>query len=87
MLHTLTPFLATVVVTPPLDGMILPGITRDSVLSLINGHSNGSYKLSGLPENLIIEERGITMKEVKELAAQGNLLELFGTGMHSSHPT
>jgi branched-chain amino acid aminotransferase len=60
--------------------MILPGVTRDSVLSLAKDHASGAYKLPGLTDNLVVEERGVTMKEIKEQAAQGNLVELFGTG-------
>ncbi|KAJ7806499.1 branched chain amino acid aminotransferase [Mycena leptocephala] len=53
---------STELVTPPLDGMILPGVTRDSVLTLAREH------------------RGVTMKEVKEAAAAGRLVEMFGAG-------
>ncbi|KAJ3838372.1 aminotransferase [Lentinula raphanica] len=67
-------------VTPPLDGLILPGVTRDSVLSLARGHASGTYKIPNLPEKLIVSERPITMKEVQEAEASGNLVELFGSG-------
>ncbi|KAJ3883107.1 branched-chain amino acid aminotransferase II [Lentinula edodes] len=66
-------------VTPPLDGMILPGVTRDSVLSLARNHVSGNYKLPNLP-NLVVSERPITMKEIQEAEASGNLVELFGSG-------
>src|SRR5258707_10356067 len=36
------------IVTPPLDGMILPGVTRDSVLSLARDHERGNLRLAGL---------------------------------------
>jgi len=71
---------STVLVTPPLDGMILPGVTRDSVLTLARDHASGKHMIPGLPDNLVVEERGVTMKEVKEQVAQGNIVELFGTG-------
>ncbi|KAG6850327.1 hypothetical protein H0H93_014902 [Arthromyces matolae] len=67
-------------VTPPLDGMILPGVTRDSVLTLARDHLSGKYTLSDLPEKLIVSERPVTMKEVKDAAASGDLVELFGAG-------
>ncbi|KIK71241.1 hypothetical protein GYMLUDRAFT_33381 [Collybiopsis luxurians FD-317 M1] len=67
-------------VTPSLDGMILPGVTRDSVLSLARDHASGKYKLPNLPDNLIVSERPVTMKEIQEAEAAGTLVELFGSG-------
>jgi branched-chain amino acid aminotransferase len=72
-------------VTPPLDGMILPGVTRDSVLSLAREHSSRSNRLSGLPDDLTISERSVTMREVKESSESGKLVELFGAGMVHLH--
>ncbi|KAJ7835303.1 branched chain amino acid aminotransferase [Mycena leptocephala] len=71
---------STELVTPPLDGMILPGVTRDSVLTLAREHVSGTKRLPNLPEKLIVSERGVTMKEVKEAAAAGRLVEMFGAG-------
>ncbi|KAI9850225.1 MAG: hypothetical protein M1838_005995 [Thelocarpon superellum] len=59
-------------VTPPLDGTILPGVTRDSILGLAR------EKLG--PDGWLISERDITMKEIAEGAADGRLLEVFGSG-------
>lgn len=56
------------VVTPSLNGSILPGVTRDSVLTLI--------KSWGMP----VEERRITIQEVFDAADAGQLDEAFGTG-------
>jgi len=67
-------------VTPPLDGMILPGVTRDSVLTLAREHLSGVKRLPDLPENLVVSERTVTMKEVKEAAHEGRLVEMFGAG-------
>ncbi|KAG5648151.1 hypothetical protein DXG03_006105 [Asterophora parasitica] len=67
-------------VTPPLDGMILPGVTRDSVLSLARDHITGKNRLPNLPDNLVVSERGVTMKEVQEASKSGDLVELFGAG-------
>jgi len=67
-------------VTPPLDDLILPGVTRDSVLALARDHASGKRPISGVSANLIVSERPITMKEVKEKAQSGDLLEVFGTG-------
>ncbi|SPP78662.1 branched-chain-amino-acid aminotransferase, cytosolic [Drosophila guanche] len=56
-------------VTPPLNGLILPGITRDSILNM--SRQWGKFKVS---------EANITMPMVCELLNQGRLLELFGAG-------
>lgn len=78
---TIPCLLATELVTPPLDGMILPGVTRDSVLSLARDHVSGIKRLPNLPDNLVVSERPVTMKEVKEASQSGSLVELFGSGM------
>ncbi|KAL6304252.1 branched-chain amino acid aminotransferase II [Sparassis latifolia] len=71
---------ATELVTPPLDGMILPGVTRDSVLSLARWHASGQAKIADLPDDLVVSERSVSMKEVKEAEKTGTLVEFFGTG-------
>ena len=55
-------------ITPPLEGSILPGVTRDSVISLANHW--------GIP----VEERMISIEEVFATAKNGTLQEVFGTG-------
>ena len=77
-----TPFAAVELCTPPLDGMILPGVTRDSVLALCRSHADPltSHRIAGLPENLVVSERTIKMGEIVERSANGSLLEMFGTG-------
>jgi len=55
-------------VTPPLGGSILPGITRDSVLRLA---SDWGVKVS---------ERRITIDEVLAAGDRGTLQEVFGAG-------
>jgi len=57
------------VITAPLDGTILPGVTRRSVLDLCR--ASGDYAVS---------ERKLGMKEVAQAAGEGRLLEAFGTG-------
>lgn len=56
------------IVTPSLDGTILPGITRDSVLTLLRdaGH--------------VVEERRIRIDEIVAAHAAGALRECFGVG-------
>lgn len=56
------------VVTPMLNGSILPGVTRDSVINLC--------KAWGLP----VEERRISIDEIYEAQKNGTLEEVFGTG-------
>ncbi len=56
------------VVTPMLNGSILPGITRDSVLTLCR---DWGYD---------VEERKISVDELIEAAHNGTLEEVFGTG-------
>lgn len=56
------------IVTPPLSGSILPGITRDSVLRLLADW------------DLPVEERAIAIDEVFAANERGELREVFGTG-------
>lgn len=57
-------------VTPPLGDMILPGVTRDSILSLLRDHESGKNRLEGLPEKLVVSERELT----SEYLARSNSL-------------
>jgi len=59
-------------ITAPLDGTILAGVTRDSVLSLAR------EKLA--PDGWIISERKYTMKELSDAANEGRMIEAFGAG-------
>lgn len=56
------------VVTPKLNGSILPGVTRNSVIELC--------KAWGVP----VEERKISVDELYEASNNGSLEEVFGTG-------
>jgi branched-chain amino acid aminotransferase len=68
------------VVTPPLQDIILPGVTRDSILTLLREHAEGKTELPGLPKEIVISEREIGMKEVEDAQKSGNLVEMFGSG-------
>lgn len=70
------------IVTPPLDGTILPGITRASCLALLEGHTQGLLTLPGIAptRRLYTHERTLTMSEIAAWSAQGTLLEAFGVG-------
>jgi branched-chain amino acid aminotransferase len=56
------------VITPPLGGTILAGVTRDSVLHLLKSW------------NVPCEERRISIEEVAEAHRVGTLEEVFGAG-------
>jgi branched-chain amino acid aminotransferase len=61
-----------VLVTPPLNGTILDGVTRDSVLTLA--------KDAGVP----VEERPISYQELLQHLEAGNKVEAFGVGTAAS---
>jgi len=56
------------IITPPLGGSILPGITRDSVLQITRDWG------------MDVQERPITIDEVMAANENGALEEIFGTG-------
>lgn len=56
------------VVTPALNGSILPGITRDSMIQVLRS------------QDIPFEERQISIEEVMEAYHNGTLEEAFGTG-------
>lgn len=56
------------IITPALEGSILPGVTRGSVIELLTGKG---YKVT---------ERRISIDEVYAAANDGRLDEMFGTG-------
>lgn len=58
--------------TAPLDGTILEGVTRDSVLALARERLQ--------PNGWMVTERKFTMKELADAAAEGRMLEVFGAG-------
>jgi branched-chain amino acid aminotransferase len=59
-------------VTAPLDGTILEGVTRDSVLALAR------EKLA--PEGWVVSERKYTMADLAQASEEGRLIEAFGAG-------
>jgi branched-chain amino acid aminotransferase len=56
------------VITPALNGSILPGITRDSVIQLLKAH------------RIPVDERKISIEEIAAAHAKGRLNEAFGSG-------
>ncbi len=59
------------IVTPPLTGTILPGVTRDSVLTLLR------------ERGLAVRERAIAIEELIDAIGSEELLEAFGVGTAS----
>jgi len=55
-------------VTPPLEGTILPGITRDSVIKLARSWG------------IEVEERRLSMDEIIDMLSSGELTEIFASG-------
>ncbi|MCY1083280.1 branched-chain amino acid aminotransferase [Archangium lansingense] len=55
-------------ITPPLDGTFLPGITRESVLTLLRDWG------------MKVSERKLSIDELREAHQKGELREVFGTG-------
>lgn len=56
------------IITPALNGSILPGVTRDSVIALLKHWG------------LTVTERQISINEINEAHKSGTLEEAFGTG-------
>ena len=56
-------------VTPPLDGTILGGVTRDSILQLCREW-----------DEFVVSERMISVEEIQTHARRGTLVEVFGSG-------
>jgi len=67
--HWITPEGKEQLITAPLDGTILPGVTRDSILELAREWGDCE-----------VVEGTYTMPEVAKAAAEGRLLEVFGAG-------
>ncbi|SCU83449.1 LAMI_0C03268g1_1 [Lachancea mirantina] len=59
-------------VTAPLDGTILEGVTRDSILTLARENLD--------PKEWEVNERYLSINEVAERARKGELVEAFGAG-------
>ncbi|KAJ7599359.1 aminotransferase [Mycena floridula] len=68
--------------TPSLDGTVLPGVTRQSCLDLVRGHSTGSLVLPGFSSSnkIYAHEEKLTMSQVVNWHKDGKLLEAFGVG-------
>lgn len=74
-------------VTPPLDGTVLPGVTRQSCLDLARFHNlppeDPLYAcLPGIPANTRVHpvERVVTIEEVLGRNKDNAIIEVFGAG-------
>jgi branched-chain amino acid aminotransferase len=56
------------VITPATEGAILKGITRKTILDILK------------KEDYVVEERKISINEIKEYYKNGDLVEVFGSG-------
>ena len=56
------------IITAPLEGSVLPGVTRDSIIHILN---DWGYE---------VEERDLSIDELMEAGKNGKLTEAFGTG-------
>lgn len=61
-------FMDGVLVTPPLGGTILDGVTRDSLLTIAE------------EEGMYVAERPVTHREIKDALKKGKKVEAFGAG-------
>ncbi|PGH08248.1 branched-chain amino acid aminotransferase [Helicocarpus griseus UAMH5409] len=59
-------------ITAPLDGTILEGVTRDSVLTLARERLG--------PRGWVVSERKLKMSEIAQASEEGRLIEIFGAG-------
>jgi branched-chain amino acid aminotransferase len=57
------------------NGIVLPGITRESIIQLLTEHADGTkeFPLEGMPKEVRVVERDITMGEVVEGIKDGSL--------------
>ena len=69
------------VITPPLDGTVLPGVTRESCITLLQSHSPNSPLDSLNPDIVVhVHESSFTVGDMYKWSSEGRLLEAFGVG-------
>ncbi|KAK1921147.1 branched-chain-amino-acid transaminase, partial [Papiliotrema laurentii] len=62
------------------NGIVLPGITRDSIINLLNAHAKGENIIEGLQKEIRVVERDIGMPELVAANEDGSLKGMFGCG-------
>ncbi|KAF5374348.1 hypothetical protein D9758_004699 [Tetrapyrgos nigripes] len=74
-------------ITPPLDGTILPGVTRASIMEIARAHSaslstssTSGATLNGVASRLHVSETELSLSTLIQWSRQGKLIEAFGVG-------
>lgn len=64
------------------NGIVLPGITRLSIMQLLTDHAEGqrNFPLEGMPRKIRVVERDLSMPEVVSGIEDGSLKGMFGSG-------
>jgi len=67
--------------TPHLDGTVLPGVTRESCITLLRSHSPDS-PLNSLNPGIVlhVKETPFTVGDMYKWSSEDRLLEAFGVG-------
>ena len=57
------------------NGIVLPGITRESIIQLLTDHAEGRHDLpiEGMPRKIRVVERDLSMPEVAEAVEDGTM--------------
>lgn len=57
------------------NGIVLPGITRESIIQLLEDHASGKaeFPIAGMPKNIRVVERDIPMAEIIDGVKDGSL--------------
>ncbi|WVQ64193.1 uncharacterized protein L199_002355 [Kwoniella botswanensis] len=70
-------------ITMPLsNGIVLPGITRESIIELLQDHASDKqdFPLEGVPKKIRVVERDFSMPEIIKGLEDGTLKGMFGCG-------
>lgn len=57
------------------NGIVLPGITRRSIIQLLTEHASGKaeFPAPGMPKNIRVVERDIAMAEITQGVEDGTI--------------
>jgi len=60
---------------PLTNGIVLPGITRESIIQLLTEHADGKkeFPIDGMPKKIRVVERDFSMPEVVKSLEDGTL--------------
>nr|XP_018266046.1 branched-chain-amino-acid transaminase [Kwoniella dejecticola CBS 10117]OBR88204.1 branched-chain-amino-acid transaminase [Kwoniella dejecticola CBS 10117] len=64
------------------NGIVLPGVTRESIIELLEEHASGKkdFPIDGIPRKIRVVERDISMPEIIAGLEDGSLKGMFGCG-------